>query len=64
MNSSDLLLDGIQSWLPRLASPARLVGLRRIELSAFPDLGASIGSAGLILFPGRYLARSFGEVAP
>jgi glucokinase len=64
MNSSDLLLEGIQNWLPRLASPARLVGLRGVELSAFPDLGASIGSAGLILFPGRYLAGSFGKVAP
>jgi glucokinase len=64
MNSSDLLLEGIQNWLERLASPARLAGLRGIELSAFPDLGASIGSASLVLFPGRYLGELSRELVP
>lgn len=62
MNSSDLLLEGIQNWVQRLASPARLAGLRGIEMSAFPDLGASIGSASLVLFPGRYPGEPSREV--
>jgi glucokinase len=64
MNSSDLLLEDIQNWLQRLASPARLAGLRGIEMSAFPDLGASIGSASLVLFPGRYTGEPSREVMP
>ncbi len=58
MNSSELLLDGVRQTLTEIGSPARLSALEGIELSAFPDTGAAIGSASLILFPGRYLRNS------
>jgi glucokinase len=51
VDSSDLLLDPMRDWLPRLASPARLSGFRGIELAAYPEMGAAVGSASLILFP-------------
>ena len=54
-DSSDLLLDGVRELLQRVASPSRLRTLRGVELSAFPHMGAAIGSASLILFPDRYL---------
>jgi glucokinase len=54
-DSSDLLLDGVRESLQRVASPSRLRTLRGVELSAFPHMGAAIGSASLILFPDRYL---------
>jgi glucokinase len=53
--SSDLLLDGIRQTLQQIAGPARLSKLEGVELSAFPHMGAAIGSASLILYPGRYL---------
>jgi glucokinase len=53
--SGDLLLDGIRRSLHELAGPAQLSALQGVELSAFPRLGAAIGSASLILHPGRYL---------
>jgi glucokinase len=53
--SSDLLLDGIRRSLRDLVGPIRSAGLQGVLLSAFPDLGAAIGSASLILVPGRYL---------
>ncbi len=56
--SSDLLLSGIRQTLWEIAGPARLSKLDGVELSAFPHLGAAIGSAGLILYPGRYLRDS------
>jgi ribulose-phosphate 3-epimerase len=56
--SMDLLLQGIRDTLEQFANPSLLSVLDGMELSAFPDLGAAIGSASLILFPGRYLRSS------
>jgi glucokinase len=53
--SSDLLLDSVRESLQRIASASHLSALEGVELSAFPHMGAAIGSASLILFPGRYL---------
>jgi glucokinase len=55
MESSDLLLHGIRQSLQRVASPSRLSMLEGVEVSAFPQMGAAIGSASLILFPDLYL---------
>lgn len=57
--SMDLLQDGIRDSLEQFSNPSLLGVLDGIEVSAFPDLGAAIGSAGLILFPGRYLRSSY-----
>jgi glucokinase len=57
--SMDLLQAGIRDTVERFSNPSLLSGLEGMELSAFPDLGAAIGSAGLILFPGRYLRSSY-----
>jgi glucokinase len=57
--SMDLLQDGARAALEQFSNPLLLGVLERIELSEFPDLGAAIGSAGLILFPGRYLRSSY-----
>lgn len=54
-DSSDLLLDRVRESLHRIGSPSRLSSLEGVVLSAFPHMGAAIGSASLILFPGRYL---------
>ena len=54
-SSMDLLEEGVRDSLERFSNPSFLEGLDGIELSAFPDLGAAIGSASLILFPGRYV---------
>ena len=56
--SMDLLQKGVRDALEQFANPSLLGLLDGIELSAFPDLGAAIGSASLILFPGRYLRNS------
>jgi glucokinase len=53
--SSDLWLDRLRQSLREIGSPARLSKLQGVELSAFPHMGAAIGSAGLILYPGLYL---------
>jgi glucokinase len=55
MESSDLLLHGIRQSLQRVASPSRLSMLQGVEVSAFPQMGAAIGSASLIMFPDLYL---------
>jgi glucokinase len=60
--SMDLLQPGIRDTLQQFSNPSLLSIVEGMELSAFPDLGAAIGSAGLILFPGRYL-RSYGFAA-
>jgi glucokinase len=57
--SMDLLQDGIRDTLEQFSNPSLLRVLEGIEVSAFPDLGAAIGSAGLILFPGRYLRSTY-----
>jgi glucokinase len=53
--SSDLWLDRLRQSLKEIGSPARLSSLQGVELSAFPHMGAAIGSASLIMYPGRYL---------
>jgi predicted NBD/HSP70 family sugar kinase len=55
IGSSDLLLDDMRSSLRQLVGPSRLSAVQGVDVSAFPDTGAAIGSAGLILHPGRYL---------
>lgn len=63
--SSDLLLDGLRERLWELASPSHLAALRGVELSAYPDLGAAVGAASLVLFPNRYSHDSVAkEVQP
>ena len=57
--SMDLLQKGVRDALEQFANPSLLGGLDGIELSAFPDLGAAIGSASLILFPDRYLRNPY-----
>ncbi len=57
--SMDLLQKGVRDALEQFANPSLLRVLDGIELSAFPDLGAAIGSASLILFPDRYLRNSY-----
>ena len=57
--SMDLLQEGTRDALEQFSNPSLLGVLDSIELSAFPDLGAAIGSASLILFPGRYLRSSY-----
>lgn len=57
--SMDLLQEGIRDTLEQFSNPSLLDVLDGMELSAFPDLGAAIGSASLILFPGRYLRSSY-----
>jgi len=54
-DSADLLLGSVRESLSKVASPARLKMLEGVEVSAFPQMGAAIGSASLILFPDRYL---------
>jgi glucokinase len=56
--SFDLLQQGIHESLARFGSPSRLSVLEDVVVSAFPELGAAIGSASLILFPDRYLPSS------
>ncbi len=53
--SSDLWLERLRQSLHEIGSPARLSKLQGVELSAFPHMGAAIGSAGLVLYPGLYL---------
>ena len=55
----DLVVKDVSDALEQFANPSLLGVLDGIELSAFPDLGAAIGSASLILFPDRYLRNSY-----
>jgi glucokinase len=53
--AGDLLIEPIRQTMQRLASPWYLQRLEGIEVSALGKDGGAIGSASLILYPGRYL---------
>jgi glucokinase len=59
--AGDLLVEPIHHTMNRLASPWYLKRLEGIEISALGKDGGAIGSASLILYPGKYLPQSTPE---
>lgn len=53
--AGDLLIEPIRRTMSRLASPWYLERLKGIEVSALGTDGAAMGSASLILYPGKYV---------